>query len=138
MEGGAIARLYFRKKTLQWSFVSSENLNPPILVTFGDSQDNIIEELQTPITDLYNRFRYRHHRPLYQVQIQTPSHTYITGSDIDTITDLYNRFRYRHHQKPVYQVQIQTPSQTYIPGSDTDTITYLYTRFRYRHHHRPI
>ncbi|XP_023344783.1 dorsal-ventral patterning protein Sog [Eurytemora carolleeae] len=52
--GAAIGRLHFRKKTLQWSLVSSERLSAPIQLTFTDPQDNILDEFPTPITDLYN------------------------------------------------------------------------------------
>jgi len=55
VEGGAIGRLYFRKKTLQWSMVWSDNLSPPLYVTFLDRADNILDEFTTPITNLYNR-----------------------------------------------------------------------------------
>ena len=54
--GAAIGRLHFRKKTLQWSLVSSERLSAPIQLTFTDPQDNILDEFPTPITDLYNRY----------------------------------------------------------------------------------
>ena len=51
-EGRAVGR----KKTLQWSLVSSPGLSPPLYLTFLDAEDNILEEFHTPITDLYNKY----------------------------------------------------------------------------------
>jgi len=52
VEKAATARFYFRKKTLQYSFLFGEQLGWPSLLTFLDDTDDIIEEfglVQTPL-----------------------------------------------------------------------------------------
>jgi hypothetical protein len=55
MQAAATGRLYFRKKTLQWSFLSSPRLSAPLQLTFLDSQDNILEEFSPLDSQLFNR-----------------------------------------------------------------------------------
>jgi hypothetical protein len=56
VSAAATGRLYFRKKTLQWSFLSSHQLSAPLQVIFLDSQDNILEEFSPVASELYNRY----------------------------------------------------------------------------------
>ena len=46
----ATGRFFFRKKSLTYSFVTSQEFGQPRLVTFLDSEANIIEEFPVQMT----------------------------------------------------------------------------------------
>ena len=55
----ATGRLYFRKKTLTYSFVSSPDFGKAKLLTFSDTDGNIVEEFPLGVCCMYNLlFRY--------------------------------------------------------------------------------
>ena len=55
----ATGRLYFRKKTLTYSFVSSPDFGKAKLLTFLDTDGNIVEEFPLGVCCMYNLlFRY--------------------------------------------------------------------------------
>lgn len=53
--GSATGRFYFRKKTLQYSFLIGENLGWPEELTFMDKEDNILEDFTLSKTSLQNQ-----------------------------------------------------------------------------------
>ena len=55
IQGSATARFYFRKKTLQYSFLMGEQLGWPDELTFLDKDDNILEDFTLSKTSLQNQ-----------------------------------------------------------------------------------
>ena len=53
--GAATGRFYFRKKTLQYSFLISDRLGWPDQLTFLDRDDNILEDFSLSKTSLQNQ-----------------------------------------------------------------------------------
>jgi len=55
VQGAATARFYFRKKTLQYSFLMGEQVGWPDELTFLDADDNILEDFSLSKTSLQNQ-----------------------------------------------------------------------------------
>lgn len=55
VQGASTARFYFRKKTLQYSFLMGDQLGWPDELTFLDADDNILEDFSLSKTSLQNQ-----------------------------------------------------------------------------------